>query len=177
MHSSYRTFESDFAWQRRFIPHMKEITGRNLIGEARDDDDRLHNTDLVVLRLETIRIACRVRQQKYLKRYANEFTIRQTRPRRGDDSELLKIMKGWGDYMLYGFAEEQGDRLCAWLLGDLRIFREWYYRQLVTTNREPGIQQENGDGSSTFRAFRIADLPEPFVRERHVFESVPMFAF
>lgn len=163
-----RSFDSDFSFSRRYLRHMKGIVGANLIGEAPEEEDRHRNTDLIVLRLETIRVACRARQHHYLADYRDEFTIRQSRPS-GVDSELLKIMKGWGDYLLYGFAADTGDRLCAWMLGDLRVFREWYYRYMKDHNGdEPGERRVNGDGSSAFRAFKIVDLPTSFIVERHV---------
>src|SRR5215831_10674635 len=87
-----------------FLPHMRSIVGEALIGPAPKEEDQKHNTDLIVLRLEAVRIACRVRDWRYLERYADEFTIRQSRPS-GVDSELGKIMFGWGDYILYGFGD------------------------------------------------------------------------
>jgi len=168
-----RSFDADFAFSRRYLRHMKAIVGANLIGEAPEEEDRHHNTDLVVFRLETKRIACRVRQHRYfdVPKYRDEFTIRTSRPS-GVASELLKIMRGWGDYILYGFAAPSGDRLCAWVLGDLYVFREWYFHQMVDTGAEPGERQTNGDGSSNFRAYRIGDLPAAFVVDRKVLEPV-----
>lgn len=151
------------------MPHVKEILGRNLIKNAPPDDDMHRNTDLLVL--EPVRIACRVRQNMYVteRDYRNEFTLRQTRLQSGAKSELLKIMRGDANanYVLYGFAAETGDRLCAYVLGDLREFREWYFRYMVEHGgQQPGVVVENGDGGSNFRAFKIADLPKSFVVER-----------
>lgn len=156
-----RQFSSDMAWSRQYLPHMKAIVGAALIGEAPDEEDQQRNTDLIVLRLEAVRIGCRVRQHQYLARYADEFTIRLSRPS-GMDTELTKIMTGWGDYFLYGFAAADGSRLCAWLLGNLHVFRRWYWDQWTHTGREPGETQQNGDGTR-FRVFKIDDLPRDFV--------------
>lgn len=157
--------EASFAWQRAFIPHMKEIAGRHLIGEAPAYEDARHNTDLIVLKLDAVRIACRVRRASYRERYGNEFTIRATRPS-GTQTELAKILEGWGDYVLYGF-EGTEDRLSAWMLGDLRIFRLWFVRYLAAhQGNTPGQERANGDGSSRFRSFQVSDLPDDFIVAR-----------
>src|SRR3990167_9164949 len=93
----------DCQWQRACLPEMKRIVGECLIGEAPLEEDARRNTDLIVLRLEAVRVGCRVRRAIYLARYGHEFTIRQDRPS-GAQSELEKIVAGWGDYLLYGFA-------------------------------------------------------------------------
>jgi hypothetical protein len=157
------SFDSDFIWQRRFIPHMKQIVGEHLITEASAEEDMHHNTDLVVLRLEAIRVACRVRRPDYLAKFAGEFTIRASRPH--GQTELAKVLSGWGDYILYGFADSWDDILCRWTLGDLNVFRLWHARRLRSLDRnlEPGTLHSNGDQSSTFRAFTIADLPLEFI--------------
>lgn len=157
--------ERDFTWQSQFVPPMKRIVGEYLIGEAPADEDRDHNTDLIVLRLEAIRVACRVRQHKYLERYGDEFTVRTARPS-GSDTELSKLLAGWGDYVLYGFATEDSEGLAAWVLGDLSVFRLWHHRRLAVDGQAPGVTQNNGDGSSTFRAYRIDELPDDFVVAR-----------
>lgn len=156
----------DFDRQRRYIPAMKRIVGEHLIGEAPAEEDAQRNTDLIVLRLEAIRIACRVRAPEYMDKYGNEFTIRAGRPS-GAKTELQKIIEGWGDYILYGFHDEGGDELAAWVLGDLRAFRLWFQQETVRrAGKPPGSEQGNHDGSSTFRAFAISELPLPFVVAR-----------
>jgi hypothetical protein len=130
------------------------------------DEDTHHNTDLIVLRLEAVRIACRVRTYKYLGKWGDEFTIRSGRPN-GAKTELTKILEGWGDFILYGIADEDDRFLASWLLGNLDVFRLWFFRQLVIRSGQlPGSEQGNSDGSSTFRAFKINELPETFVVAR-----------
>jgi hypothetical protein len=156
----------DFKWQQRFIPELKRICGEHLIGEAPYEEDAEHNTDLVVLKLEPVRIACRVRTYQYYERYPDEFTIRSDRPS-GNKTELAKIVEGWGDYILYGFCTEDESRLTAWTLGNLDVFRLWFNQYIVKhKGRLPGIVQNNHDGSSSFRAFRINELPSGFVVAR-----------
>jgi hypothetical protein len=152
----------DKCFTRKLLRPIKRIIGEHLIHEAPPKEDYLHNTDLIVLKLGGGRIACRVRRHKYLARYGDQFTVRETRPS-GLSSELTKIVEGWGDYVLYGFCNEAETDLSQWLLGDLDVFRLWFTRELVRGKGiVPGIQQTNGDGSSTFRAFRVTDLPAAF---------------
>ena len=157
-------FDQDFAWQRGLIPEIKRILANYLICEAPAEEDMQHNTDLIVLRLDTVRVACRMRRYGYLDRYANEFTIRVSRPS-GDKTELAKILEGWGDYVFYGFASDDGSELASWMLGNLRVFRLWHHKQLWS-GRRPGEAKNNRDGSSNFRAYDLADLPEGFIVAR-----------
>ena len=114
-----------------------------------------------------MRIACRVRDAKYLAEYADQFTIRAGRPS-GAQTELQKMIAGWGDFILYGFRAADGSaELDAWVLGDLSIFRLWFNQQLMARHGQPpGTLRGNRDGSSSFRAFEIGELPPSFVRGR-----------
>lgn len=160
----------DFEWQRRFIPEVKRILGEHLIEEAPFEEDAKRNTDLLVLAAQQVRIACRIRTHGYVLRYPYEVTIRTSRPG-GAETELAKVLSGWGHFMFYGFADPAGKRLCAWVLGDLNRFRLWHHRQLRQHRGQlPGQAQSNGDGSSDFRAYRVADLPPEFVIARRMFE-------
>ncbi len=172
------SWQDDFTWQRRFVPRMKRIIGEHLIGEAPREEDAEHNTDLIVLRMEAVRIACRVRNFEYVldDDWREQFTIREVRPS-GAKTELAKVLEGWGDYILYGFANEEGTDLCAWVLGDLRVFRLWHHRTLASTSRLtprgtpelPGISLHNGDRSSSFRAYRLKELPSEFIVARETY--------
>jgi hypothetical protein len=159
------SLDADFDWQRGLIPEVKRILANYLIAEAPVEEDQRRNTDLIVLKLDTVRVACRLRRHAYLARYGGEFTIRASRPS-GAETELSKMLSGWGDYLFYGFASAEGDRLAAWVLGDLKEFRVWHHRELWS-GRKPGQQQQNGDGSSGFHAYRIGDLPDKFVVARY----------
>lgn len=158
------SFDQDFDWQRALIPYVKQILANYLIGEAPAEEDMRRNTDLIVLRLEAVRVACRLRRYEYAARYGDEFTIREGRPS-GAETELAKMLAGWGDYIFYGFASPDMSGLAAWMLGDLSVFRLWHHRELWV-GRKPGNARKNGDGSSSFRSYRIADLPDGFVVAR-----------
>lgn len=162
-------FDNDFDWQRALLPEVKRACAAHLICEAPPEEDMKHNTDLIVLKMDTVRIAVRLRRHQYLhqRNYANEFTIRATRPRSGADTELGKVISGWGDYNFYGFASADGKSLAAWVLGDLKVFRLWVNRHMfANAGKMPGTSKLNSDGSSEFYAFTIDDLPPEFVVAR-----------
>lgn len=159
----------DFDFGRDYLGHLKAICGQYLIGEAPFEEDTQRATDLIVLKLDPIRVACRVRRSEFMGRYPDEFTVRANRPN-GHETELAKIVAGWGDYMIYGFAGPP-PMLAAWALLDLRVFRTWWSRQLWL-GRHPGIEKPNRDGSSAFRAFTIGDLPDKFVVARKRAETI-----
>ena len=151
-------------WSDRFLPEIKSILGVYLIGEPPIEDDKHRNTDLIVLKMEAVRIGCRVRRAKYAGRYGGEFTIRCAIPN-GGRTELSKIIEGWGDYFFYGFATEDENSLSLWTLADMNVFRLWHSQQLYKSGARdlPGQRKTNHDGSSDFVAFRWGELPDDFV--------------
>ena len=56
-------------------------------------------------------------------------------------------------------------------LGDLKVFRLWFSEELARPKRR-WADQSNPDGSSDFKAFRIADLPSGFVVARYPGERI-----
>jgi len=163
----------DYEWSRQFLPTIKEVLGRHLISEAPLEEDLKHATDLIVLRLEAIRIGCRIRRNKWFAPYGHEFTIRSDRPN-GAQTELAKVYRGWGDYYIYGFAGAGDDHLIGTFVGNLDVFRTWFAQEWSrirathdptrpVEDAYPGVEQHNWDGSASFRAFRIGDLPAEFL--------------
>lgn len=163
------TWQADKQWSDRFLPEIKGILGTYLIGEPPIEEDAERNTDLMVLKMEAVRIGCRVRKYKYMASYGTEFTIRAGRPS-GIKTELSKIVEGWGDYFFYAFCDQIERRLEAWLLGDLRVFRLWFATTGIRDGVCPGKEKSNHDNSSTFRSFAVAELPPSFVIARKVAE-------
>lgn len=157
-----KDWERDKKWSDIFIPEIKQILGLHLIGEPDASEDQERNTDLIVLKLDAVRIACRVRTPEYLELYdyANEFTIRSGRPS-GVKTELTKVIEGWGDYMFYGFSNKAEDRLAKWSLLDLKSFRISFMR-MAMAGKVPK-QVPNKDGSSHFIPFKIASFPDELV--------------
>ena len=158
----------DKRWSDRFIPEIKRILGEQLIEVANDTEDQQHNTDLISLRLPgDVRFACRIRKHGYLANYADEFTLRCSRPS-GRDTEIDKLLAGWGDYLFYGFADEAEQALAAWFIGDLNVFREWISWHFPAKGYWPGELKENFDGSSKFMAFDVNEVRRDFVVARKV---------
>lgn len=153
-------WRQDKRWSDRFIPEIKSILGIHLIGEPPVEEDQERNTDLMVLRMEVLRIGCRIRRPGYLEQYGGEFTIRAGRPS-GAKTELTKIIEGWGDYFFNAHAGRD-ERLKAWWLADLKVFRLWFNEQLWKGER-PWHLKSNRDGSSNFLIFKWCDMPADFI--------------
>ena len=73
-------FEGNKRWSDKFIPYIADAIGRVLIVPAPFEEDAQRNTDLVVLRMDSVRIGCRVRRHEYFNNYSDEFTIRASLP-------------------------------------------------------------------------------------------------
>ena len=163
-------WEKDKKWSDHYIDEIKSILGRYLIGESSQEDDQMKNTDLVVLKMEAVRIGCRIRRPGFAALYGDEFTIRCNRPS-GVKTELTKIIEGWGDYFFYGHAGEDG-KLAAWALCDLKSFRLWFHSYIIDhAGKKPGQLEHNTDGSSKFLAFRFDEMPNSFLVARKCFSE------
>ena len=155
-------WKTDKRWSDKFLPEIKSILGLHLIGEPPIEEDAERNTDLMVLRMEAVRIGCRIRRNQYLKRYGDGFTIRAGRPS-GTKTELAKIIEGWGNYFFYGFCDLDEKGLEAWTLSDLNVFRGWFVRQILKNGKIPGDLKNNHDNSSALLGLNWADLPAEFI--------------
>ena len=158
-------WKNDKQWSDRYLSEIKRHLGEYLISEPENiKEDETHNTDLVVLELKAVRIACRIRKEKYREKYGHEFTIRSFR-QSGNKTELAKIIEGWGDYIFYGFADDE--HLTQWFIGDLKAFRLWFNSEIVRRKGGlPGKEQSNPDGSSDFRAFEKNGIPNFIIAEK-----------
>jgi hypothetical protein len=145
-------------WSDRFLPEIKMILGLYLIGEPPVEEDAERNTDLMVLKLDAVRIACRVRRNSYLKNYGHQFTIRY-KTKNENKPEITKIMEGWGNYFFYGFANEAGTELQKWFLGNLNAFRIYMNRRLALGKTAWNEVRDNPDGSG-LAAFNVLEIPD-----------------
>lgn len=132
----------DKKWSDKFLIEIKKILGEILISEAPIKEDIYHNTDLMVLELKPYRIACRIRRNYYYKLYSSDITIRSGRPN-DTETELQKILNGWGDFMFYGFSNEDETKLKSWTLISLNKLRSNYNNSIL-------IHKNNRDNSSSF---------------------------
>lgn len=148
---------NDWAWSDQYIPAVKRVLGPLLLEEAPLDLDTQEATDLLVFTARDMRIACRIRRADYLERFGNEFTIRYSRDN-GHTTEWAKIVDGWGDWMIYGFADpDEPGRLARWTVIDLRALRACLIRN-GRSSIASGVTG-NGDGT-TFKWIKIASLPK-----------------
>jgi hypothetical protein len=162
-------------WSDKFLREIKRCLGEFLVGEPAVEEDQERNTDLIVLKMEPVRIACRVRRYSYFENpvYRDQFTMRRALIS-GYRTELSKVMEGWGDYMFYGFANSDQTTLQAWRILSLNAFRLWMNQQLFKSEKGkmPGEHKDNRDGSTSFTAFNVKDIPNLVFAERG-FSGVP----
>jgi hypothetical protein len=145
----------DWNWSDRFIPEIKRIVGPRLLEPAKLEVDRNQATDLVTLRAREIQIACRVRRPAFGNAYTRQFTIRSHR-NSGAKTEFDKIVEGWGDWMLYGFAAVNSESaLSNWSLIDLHSFRAHLIKNPDAIRKG---ERANSDGTS-FRWFDLDSFP------------------
>lgn len=173
-------WEQDKAESDRYIRQVKALLGLVIVEEASWQADAKEATDLVVAEIRPCRIACRIRNFECYK-WRGDFTIRSHRPQ-GADTELIKILSGWGDYLFYGFSDVQKKDIFAAVLLDLSVFRKSYVKHLgkvIAKKDSPlrGRQHENDDSSSSFVAFSLDSFPPELIaaqwpREYHL-QKVP----
>lgn len=155
-------WKNDKTWSDQFLPQIKRELGAFLLNEPPFDEDQERNTDLIVLKMDSVRIACRIRKYAFYlnQNYRNDFTIRSGRPS-GAKTELAKIIEGWGDYLFYGFCNIEETELIAWRILSLNAFRLWFNRSIVqNAGKLPGFTKSNHDGSSSFMAFNAKQIPD-----------------
>ena len=147
---SQNSYATNRLWSNKFLDQLKMVSGLLLFRVSSKVDDTTKNTDLIVLVTDTQkRIACRVRRYAYFERYPNDVTIRSAN--NGHKTEFEKIMEGWGDYLIYAFANQAEDSLEAYRIINLNAFR--------SNHAKIALQKRvNGDGTE-FVTFNINQLP------------------
>lgn len=127
-----------------FIPHIKSIVGQFLIRNSNFEEDVKQATDFVVLNVSGKKLMCRIRRMNQVK-YMGQFTIR-TSKFGWNDSEFDKVKKGFGDWMFYGFGEDDTKQVIHWWLLDMGKFRAHVNGPEPHAYRSE--EKENDDGSS-----------------------------
>lgn len=163
--ADFKDWKEDKNWVDLFEPTIKRILGNTFIKTASKRIDMEEATDLLVLELKPLTIACRIRRYDYYFKwdYKNELTIRLNRPS-GKKSEFKKICEGWADYYFYGFSNqyEDGSGFKSYSIFDLKVFRrEWIFNNWK--HHLKFKKQINKDSSSEFFAFKISCFPKDFV--------------
>lgn len=150
-------YVSDREWSDLMIPQIKQIVGPFLLEAASFDVDAKQATDLIVFTARDMRIAARVRRPGYADRYPYEFTIRCKRDS-GAETELSKIVNGWGDWLFYGHANVT-NWIERWWLIDLHAFRAGLIRSSMNGTPIKYHDKSNGDGTH-FKSFDLRSFPK-----------------
>lgn len=161
-------YQKDRAWSDRFIPQIKTIIGPLLLEPSDLQRDAIEATDLMVLVARDMRIAARVRRHGFADRYPWEFTIRARRDS-GAETELSKIVNGWGDWLFYGHADEGDGYVDRWMLVDLHAFRAGLIREAMNGTTIRCGTKPNGDGTyfKWFDALSFPSRPPLLVATSH----------
>ncbi len=153
-------YSKDREWSDQYIPAIQKIVGPHLLVPAPFEIDAKKATDLIVLRARDMMIACRVPrpakdgERSYAERYPDQFTIRSHRDS-GAETELAKIVDGWGDWMFYAHAAETVAAFEQWFLVNLHAWRAHMIRSRKIIRKG---NQSNGDGTH-FAWFDLRSFP------------------
>jgi hypothetical protein len=119
-------FSSSFAWSQAWLPKLREIIGPLILRPSTLAEDTTEATDLIVLKAEGIRIACRLRKPGYADAFGKQVTI-TCRRETGSKCEWDKMILGdWGDWFFYGHATAltpDDGHIRPWTLIDLQKMR------------------------------------------------------
>lgn len=155
------TYAVDRTWSDRYLTAIKRIIGPHLLEESSFEVDTKQAADLVLIQAKDLKIACRVRRSTYKDRYPYDITIRSKRDN-GLETELEKIMKGYGDWLFYGHADsnEKDAAISRWFLVDLDAFRHHINTGAVQVKHIANKDYNTGlpDGTH-FAAFDLRTFP------------------
>lgn len=149
-------YEEDRQWSDLMIPQIKNIIGRHLLEAASFEADAKQATDLMVFAARDMRVAARVRRPGFADKYPHEFTLRAARAS-GAETELSKIVNGWGDALFYGHADAQ-HQIVLWHFICLDAFRAALIRQSANGYAIRWSNKSNADGT-VFKVFDLRSFP------------------
>ena len=167
------SYESDRLNADLYIDAQKEILAeafshpkdQMIIASVKEDNEE--NTDLRMVGLPLERVGLRVRDASAYQKHGREFTIRCWRAS-GAVTEWAKMLGGYGDFMLYGFAGKEIGKIDHWRiisLDKLRLKMKGF--NMKTLNRK-----KNPDGRSDFYCFNRARFKECIVASSHEDDGV-----
>jgi len=124
-----KLFDKHYQRQREWSDHFLKLIARELgeafIIPAPEYQDTQENTDLMVFKQKNCTYAARVRHCRYYDKFKDEFTIRCSISG-GGQRELDKVLRGFGDYMFYGIANQKRNGFLCYSIIDLDVFRKEY---------------------------------------------------
>ena len=110
------SYNSRRQWSDSYLPQLKALLGQALIEEATLEEDLRRATDLLI---PSLRFAVRVRKSKWMERFGNEFTIRNSAAH-GHETEYEKLTgflsNRTPEYILYAFVNDDSQVIRAWLI-------------------------------------------------------------
>jgi len=173
MSISYKEFRILYEENREFSDEfdceIKSIFGCVFIRNATPKEDMKNATDYV-FEIKGNSIVSKMRNFSYLSKYGNEFTLRSSTRCGINQSELEKILSGWGNYLFYGLCDKNKEKIIQWLIGDLDVFRQWY-KEKLKNGRKPGFECTNKKDGGKFTSFRISDLLKEFIIARKLYND------
>lgn len=133
------------------LPDVRRVLKEACGWTAEIADEYLDNFEATdVIADGRFHVAVRSRSAKlYLAKYGHEFTLRSRRTS-GTETELSKIHRGFGDYLLYGFLDGWTHKYFRII--DLTILRGAL--DLLDIDAI-SIEKPNTDGRTFFRAFDV----------------------
>lgn len=159
-----------------FVSEVKKILAEFFLIEAPLIEDLKQNTDIRSFVMWPIRYGFRIRRHRDIN-FNKDFTIYYESPKGKDiEVEFHKMLKGYGDYFLYGFADQEEISLECWGICDLRILRGFIECYASKHNGElPGrIMKKYGPNREylgKFIAFNWEDLPPSGV---YAYKNLPI---
>ena len=125
-------FDDDLWWQAHWTRQLRGFIGPYILRAATFEEDCKEATDLIVLRAEGFRIACRIRKpgQGYADKYPREITF-TSRRESGAPCEWDKMIVGeWADWFCYAHATtaspQEGGTLRPAFIIDLHQTRQYF---------------------------------------------------
>ena len=138
------------------MPSVKSILGKAIIAESSFKEDTEQAFDLITPKQK--RIACRVREYEKYSRYLQDFTIRK-KPLSNVETEYHKILKGFGDWMFYGFYTKD-QQIKYYSIIDLDVFRQHHQDSKYS-------QIKNYDGT-IFCAYKLGSFPKNMIVDSNI---------
>ena len=112
-------YERDRSLEDKFARVIKCVLGLQFFGRTEWADTR-EGTDFAIFSSTPVRVAVRLRRQKFYEKYPDDVTIRWSRPS-GIDTEADKINKGMVGYLFYGFIDEREEKIISYRILELQV--------------------------------------------------------